>query len=241
MSKRNQSEIDEWLNDDEGYRPPFSRRVLLAVERYYKTVFIVIALAVCSTFLLTQSSQLMAYPLVGNIISWLEGLTSLVTRPSPPVILNRIQETSRLQTVIFHQSTTVILDENTGIGLLDLFVGQEIILTADGEVVAGINLEEIKESDITITGWDSITINLPEAEIFTVTIDESSLQANVDMGLFMGHNSELERKAREELITKMEQAALRAEILEEAQENAEKTLSALLEDVGYETVTFTSD
>ncbi|CAN5611231.1 MAG: DUF4230 domain-containing protein [Rubrobacteraceae bacterium] len=119
------------------------------------------------------------------------------------------------------------------------FTGESVIVTATGEVEAGVNLEELGERDVRVNE-DTVTINLPEPEIFSTSLDEEETGVyDRDRGIFVfGVNDEVAEDARREAVSEIEAAAEESDILAQADTNAEDAIRAFVETLGFEEVRF---
>ena len=119
------------------------------------------------------------------------------------------------------------------------FTGESVIVTATGEVEAGVNLEELGERDVRVNE-DTVTINLPEPEIFSTSLDEEETGVyDRDRGIFVfGVNDEVAEDARREAVSEIEAAAEESDIFAQADTNAKDAIRAFVETLGFEEVRF---
>lgn len=105
-----------------------------------------------------------------------------------------------------------------------------------GKVVAGIDLEKIQEWDIKRHLDGSISIKLPEAEILYVTIDENAIPTRQLWPLARAKwwNVSMETEIRDHAKKEMAEDAIKAWILDAANEKAYSTLQNLLHNVNIE-------
>ncbi len=77
--------------------------------------------------------------------------------------------------------------------------GESVILVATGEVEAGVNLDNLEDRDVRV-GEDTVTINLPDAEILSSSLDEERTGLyDRNRGFFVyGVNDEIADEARRE-------------------------------------------
>ncbi len=117
--------------------------------------------------------------------------------PTPIVVINRINELGRLETTEYVMQTVVDL-ENDPSNLWQKIVGSDkLMLLAEGEVVAGIDLEKIKSEDIAVRGT-IVRIVLPAPEILYSRIDNTKTQVyERQTGLFVEPDHTLEARARQ--------------------------------------------
>ena len=83
--------------------------------------------------------------------------------PDPVTIIRSVRTLARLETIQYSIEKVVTADK--GQGSLDFLFGDELILVAHGEVIAGIDLAKLEIDDM---WWDSgiLYVQLPDPEIF---------------------------------------------------------------------------
>jgi hypothetical protein len=100
-----------------------------------------------------------------------------------------------------------------------------------GEVLAGVDLDRVRDRDISYTGSRSVVIALPPARVFNSFLDESQTKI-WDRHItwwtpWIPYNPDLEHKARLQAIADVRDAALKMGILERADKNAQMSLREL--------------
>lgn len=181
-------------------------------------------------------------PIIGPIIVGPDTTTTSEVSIQEIQSLNQLTTTRWIGQVVVEEEAEPgrmeSLAESVGIDASGL-TGESVLLVATGEVEAGVNLEELEEGDVR-TGEDTVTINLPEAEILSSNLDEESTGVyDRDRGAFVfGVNEELADEARREAVSQIEAAAEESDILEQADTNAEDSIRAFVESLGFEEVRF---
>jgi hypothetical protein len=155
-----------------------------------------------------------------------------------PVVVEGIKELDHLATVRWTESVPVARE--TGGDILDrLFSGEKVIVIATGKVEAGVDLGDIEKNDVGVNG-DSVTIDLPEPEIISASLDEGRTRVyDRDFSpLNLRPDDQLVEEARLQAIQKIEDAARENEILDTAEHNAEDSVRAFVTTLGFEEVRF---
>jgi hypothetical protein len=155
-----------------------------------------------------------------------------------PVVVEGIQELDQLATVRWTESVPVT--RKTGGDILDrLFSGEKVIVMATGKVEAGVDLGDITKDDVSV-GGDSVTIDLPQPEIFSASLDEEKTRVyDRDFSpLNVRPDDHLVEEARLQAIQKIKGAARENEILDTAENNAEDSVRAFVTTLGFEEVRF---
>ena len=155
-----------------------------------------------------------------------------------PVVVEGIQELDQLATVRWTESVPVTRE--TGGDILDrLFSGEKVIVIATGNVEAGVDLGDIHKDDVSVNG-DSVTIDLPEPEILSASLDEEMTRVyDRDLSpLNIRPDDQLVEEARLQAIQKIKGVARENEILDTAQQNAEVSIRAFVTTLGFDEVRF---
>ncbi len=138
-------------------------------------------------------------------------------RLNPTTIIHEILTLSRLETVSYSVEKVITVEKNQH-GLADLLqLDEKLLFVAHGKVIAGIDLSQLEEEDITIVDDNTVIVTLPEVEIFITTLDnEQSYVYDHDRGILnrvFEENSELETLARKAAEAAIADAAIEDGIL----------------------------
>lgn len=161
---------------------------------------------------------------------------SLSIDTSLPTVVNKIQRLQRLETVSY--SLDKIVEGNRQSSVLpDFLVGDKLLLVVHGESIAGIDLSQLKTSDVHIHGRD-IQVHLPAPQIFVTSLDNAKTRVySRTTGLLVPEDPNLESEVRAEAQQQIQQAALADGILKTASKNAGSAVTAMLLGLGFEHVT----
>ena len=166
--------------------------------------------------------------------AWLwDRVAGLVTgRPvrfdvSSPTVVEMIRQLSRLETVEYSLDK-IVEGERQSAYLPDFLAGDKLLLVAHREVIAGIDLGQLKTGDVLVNG-DTVHVRLPAAQILTTRIDNGRTRVYSRMtGLLVSSDPSLESDVRQTAELQIAQAALDDRILEKARQNARASVTALL-------------
>lgn len=167
------------------------------------------------------------------------GPASLRRQVDPPALVLQIQQLSELSTVKYRVQKVVGLEEKK------FPAGSErILLVVDATVHAGVDLSQLRAAQLRILGKDRIAVELPQARILNVVIDEKQTRV-WDRSVtwwtpWVPYNPDLERQARLAAIEAVREAALEMGILEQARANARQTIRTLAGQFGLTTVEFSN-
>lgn len=158
--------------------------------------------------------------------------------PDPVTIVHELRPLARLETMQY--SVEKVITAETGQGPFGFLFGDRLLLVAHGTVIAGVDLDKLGRDDIDVGENGTVTIALPQAEVFITALDnERSYVFERDIGLLRRADIELESAARLAAEQEMLKAAIEDGILEQAQTNAENYLYRLLRSLDFSDVTFT--
>lgn len=156
--------------------------------------------------------------------------------PSPTVVVQRLQALNQLETAQF-VSQHVVEAKSESTWLPSFLAGERLLLVAQVEVIAGLDMKRVSPSDIEVKG-DEVVVTLPPPKILSVRIDEAKTRvfARERGWLVFNPNIDLEREARLQALTEARQAALRSELLPFARQKAEENLRTFLQALGFKRV-----
>jgi hypothetical protein len=152
-----------------------------------------------------------------------------------------IRQLNELATVEYTTHVVATVEENPRILRLlpspDFLTGEQVIVVAEGDVEAGIDLGELGEDDIRVAG-ETVFVALPDARVLGTSLNEEGTRL-YDRGLLrIRGNDELIDAAREDAEDSVLEIARENGILEKAQDNAEDSTRGLVTSLGYERVVF---
>jgi hypothetical protein len=160
---------------------------------------------------------------------------ALAFNVSQPTVVDKIQRLERLETVTYTMDK-VVEGERTSSILPDFLVGDRLLLSVHGQAIAGVDLGQLKSSDVTVNGR-SVHVHLPSAQIFVSALDNGKTKVySRSTGLFVPADPDLESEVRARAEQELRDSALSAGILDTAHKNAASTLTTLLLSLGFEQV-----
>jgi hypothetical protein len=157
------------------------------------------------------------------------------TTVTESTVVRSIQQLQRLETVVYTLDQ-VITEERQGV-VAQPFAGERILLIAHGDVIAGVDVSQLRGSAVTVHG-SSVRVRLPDPQIFTTRLDNQKTRVySRDTGLFSTPDPELETRVRQRAESQLTAAAVQEGILATARANAKQTLTALLSSLGFQQIT----
>ena len=161
----------------------------------------------------------------------------IVSRATPDVIL-AMRDLSRLEAATFHMEKVIELtDEQSHLfGLVQ--AKDQILLVAVGDVVAGVDMARLDDSDVQVdAAGGGVRVVLPAPEVLSTAIDEAQTHVyGRTTDLLATRKEQLEGLARKEAAEQIERGAREGGILDRARSSAERTVRALLASLGYQRV-----
>ncbi|MCS7187379.1 MAG: DUF4230 domain-containing protein [Armatimonadota bacterium] len=156
--------------------------------------------------------------------------------PSPTVVVQRLQALNRLETARFI-SQHVVEAKSESPWLPSFLAGERLLLVAQVEVIAGLDMKRISPDDIEVKG-DEVVVTLPPPKILSIRIDESKTQvfAREKGWLVFNPNKDLEREARLQALNEARRAAMESQLLPFARQKAEENLKTFLQTLGFKRV-----
>jgi len=154
-----------------------------------------------------------------------------------PTVVRQIQQLQRLETVRYTMDK-IISGGRENAYLPKFLVSDRLLLVVHGEVIAGVDLNKLQGSDVTVHGKNA-TVHLPKAEILVARLDNTKTRVySRDTGMFSSSDPNLESEVREEAERQLQQAAQQDGILKTAEENARNAITTILKGLGFEQIQF---
>jgi len=173
-----------------------------------------------------------------SIFKWVSPKSSYVFNANSRTVIKQIKSLNRLETAQFTIEKVIDAGSNGNIFQQFLF-GDKLLLIAQGDVIAGVDMTKMKDNDIQIDNT-AIRLTLPPPEILIATLNNDQTKVyDRRTGLLTKGDKDLESKARDQATKIIRQAACDGHILDTASANARNQLTALLKSLGFETVIIT--
>jgi hypothetical protein len=153
---------------------------------------------------------------------------------SSPSVVEKIRQLSRLETVDYAIDKIVEGDRQNPY-IPDFLVGDKLMLVAHGDVIAGVDLSQLKASDVVVNGT-RVQVRLPAAQVLTTRVDNGRTRVySRNTGVLINPDPNLESDVRRVAEQQFTQAALDDGILDKARQNARTSVTALLYGLGFRT------
>lgn len=161
-------------------------------------------------------------------------IRQIVATPTPTIrdrggTIQQIRSLSRLETQSFSVERIVEASVERG-NVLDLVLGDRLLLIASGTVVAGVDLSKLRDSDVQMSqDGKQIVLRLPPSEVFSKALDtERTRVYDRSTGFLAPENKDLETQARQEAEQEILQAACEGNIMQKAADEAERAMERFL-------------
>jgi len=156
---------------------------------------------------------------------------------TPIAVLNKVAALGRLETTEFAMQTVIDLADDPDNLWENIFGADSIVLVAEGEVVAGIDLSKIGEGDIKVEGTNIIIV-LPETEILYSRLDnKKSYVYERGAGFLVQPDVDLEGQARQLAEERLTKWAIERGIHDQAEKSAQLQIENLLLSLGFKQIT----
>lgn len=165
-----------------------------------------------------------------------------VINPTPTIIadsaavVRSVQSLARLETASY--TIEKVITAESGSGPLGFLFQDKLLLVAQGQVIAGVDLSRLQREDVQVVG-ETVYITLPASEIFVATLNNDETFVYDRQTAVLGQQIDLETLARQEAESEILEAALEDGILDLAQDNAERYVEGLMRGLGFEEIVFT--
>jgi len=146
---------------------------------------------------------------------------------SSTLIKNKIVNAKELTTLKYHYTNMGQFEnQNTFYGYKVPFTSKKFIVSYDGTIHAGVDLDKM---DVSVSG-KKITVTIPKAEILSHEIDEESLKVFDEReSIFNRINIKDYNDFSKDQKKEVEDKAIEKGLLEEATEASEKAIASLIE------------
>ncbi|MGF1591079.1 MAG: DUF4230 domain-containing protein [Pleurocapsa sp.] len=177
-----------------------------------------------------------AFNFIGNLFN-IRSAEPKIERLTP--IVQQIKNIQELSTIVQTIETIVPASADRKLGDISLATTR-LLYIARGEIRAGVDLSELKNTDIKISN-NNIEIDLPAAKILDSKIDVNHSRVyDYDRGLFnLGPDvaPQLQTLAQRKTLIEIVNTACNEGILNSANLKAQETITQLLANTGYQQVT----
>jgi hypothetical protein len=164
----------------------------------------------------------------------------MIIKPDQPSVIVEVRKLGRLETASYTVEKVIEGGDTRGNPILDALLGDRLLFIAHGDVIAGVDLSNLTEQDVSISSdGRSVTVRLPPAQILSHRLDNDlSRVYDRSTGLLTKGDPNLETRVRQEAERQILAAACQGGILDRARENAQSQVQTLLQLTNFSAVTF---
>jgi hypothetical protein len=151
---------------------------------------------------------------------------------SRPSVIKEIRSLGNLETASYSIEKIVEAGQEGNV-FQDVLYGDRILLIAHGKVTAGVDLTNISDDDVSVSG-SKLEINVPAPVILSSSLDNSKTKVyDRSQGILNRGDKDLETEARTSAESSITTAACEAGILKEARENTIERIKQLFSFAGF--------
>jgi hypothetical protein len=153
-------------------------------------------------------------------------------------VITRVRELDRLETASMHVVHVSTISQSYDL-IPNALAGDELTLFATGDVIAGIDLSQLKQEDVRRDTDGTVVVHLPPAQVLITRLDNrESRVINRKTGWFRHADAGLEGRARQYAEMGIRNEAISKGILNLASRNAQVRVADLLHTFGLQRVRF---
>lgn len=151
-------------------------------------------------------------------------------------VVTRVRALNRLETATMHVVHVSTITQSYDL-IPNAFAGDELTLFAAGDVIAGLDLSQLKIEDVTRDADGTVVVKLPASQILVTRIDNRQTRVlNRKTGIFRHADMNLESRARQYAEQGIRNEAVSKGVLNLASQNAEIKVAELLHTFGFQKV-----
>jgi len=153
-------------------------------------------------------------------------------------VVTQVRELNRLETASMRVTHIATIKQTYNL-VPNALAGDELTFLATGDVIAGIDLSQLRPEDVWRTPDGAINMRLPPAQILVSRVDnEKSRVLTRKTGMLRRADVDLETRARQHAEENIRSEALKNGVLKIAADNGEKKMAELLRTLGFMRIRF---
>jgi hypothetical protein len=194
-------------------------------------LFIAMLIAVTSGFLVWRMAK---RTFVTEVLTPQEQVVDLAS------LVTQVRELNRLETAAMRVMHVGKVTQSYKM-VPNSIAGDELTFLAEGEVIAGIDLAQLKPEDVWRSPDGTVNVRLPQAQVLVTRVDNTKSRVLTrSTGVLRRQDVDLETRARQHAEQNIHDEAIKRGVLKMAGDNGEKKLADFLHAAGIEKVRFVS-
>ncbi|MDQ3284037.1 MAG: DUF4230 domain-containing protein [Acidobacteriota bacterium] len=187
-----------------------------------------------------------AVTITTGVIVWRVAKRSIVTEVLAPqektiditTLVTQVRELNRLETASMRVMHVATIKQEYKM-IPNALAGDELTFLATGDVIAGLDLAQLKPGDVWRSPDGTINLRMPRAQVLVTRVDnQESRVLTRKTGVLRRADIDLETRARQHAEENIRAEALKRGVLKMAAQNGEKKLADFLHSAGVEKVRF---
>jgi Protein of unknown function (DUF4230) len=156
-------------------------------------------------------------------------------------LVTQVRELNRLETASMRVMHVGTITQSYRM-VPNAMAGDEITFLATGDVIAGIDLAQLRQEDVWRSSDGTINVRLPKAQVLVTRVDNAQSRVlSRKTGVLRRRDIDLETRARQHAEENIRSEAVKRGVLKLAGDNAEKKMADLLHTFGADKVRFVRD
>ena len=156
--------------------------------------------------------------------------------PTPTPILIDRKELGKMVTIQYKLQTVSVVEEQDASWIVRLFGDNRVVLVAAGEVLAGVDMAQLAEEDIVVSGT-AVKIVMPPSEILSVHLIPGESWVYDRKLNILKPNWQIELQAQQQAEASLREWSIENGILAQAEEVFTSRIEAFLRRLGFTEVT----
>jgi hypothetical protein len=153
-------------------------------------------------------------------------------------VVTRVRDLNRLETASMHIVSESTIHQEYQL-IPNTLAGDELTLHAEGDVIAGVDLSQLRQDDVRREPDGVVVVRMPSPQLLVSRIDNRTTHVVArKTGVFRRADSGMEGRARQFAEQNIHNEAVHRAILTLAQQNAEARIAGLLHTLGVQRVRF---
>ncbi|HUR80922.1 MAG TPA: DUF4230 domain-containing protein [Thermoanaerobaculia bacterium] len=202
-----------------------------------KTVFALLG-GLCIAVAVAMTTAVLVYRMAKRTVVEAVSFTPQEREVDVATLVTQVRELNRLETASMRVMHVGTISQTYKL-VPNALAADEITFLATGDVIAGIDLAQLKQEDVWRSSDGTINMRLPPAQVLVTRVDNAQSRVLTrKTGVLRRADIDLETRARQHAEENIRAEAVKRGVLKIAGDNAEKKMADLLHTFGAKKVRF---